>query len=167
MRDPRPGVLRGGGGSLGSADRQVYAIVRHELTFDAHQIGMVCIYSSLKWTVSSVPKHPVANLVSLGQSLPINGWKSFVLGTAGTAQIKLFRVDPNGLAQEVHPDWSESLVMLDGEIELELNSTAYTVRAGEQIHIPAGQGHAIRPGGHGVFILVDPAPLETELQIIS
>lgn len=111
-------------------------------------------------------EHPVANLVSLGQSLPLHGWKSQVLGTAGTAHIKLFRVDPNGLAPEVHPDWSESLVMLDGEIELELGGTAYTVQMGEQIHIPAGQVHAIRSGGHGVFILVDPGPLETEPQYI-
>lgn len=130
--------------------------------FDRGQIGVIKQNRSSEWIASSVPEHPVKNLVALGQSLPLNGWKNLGLGAAGTAQIKLFRVDPDGLAREAHSDWSESLVMLDGEIELELDGTAYTVRAGEQIQIAAGQGHAIRPGGHGIFILVDPEPLRTD-----
>jgi quercetin dioxygenase-like cupin family protein len=103
-------------------------------------------------------ENPVTNAISAARALPLTGWTSLVLGEAGTAQIKLFRVDPNGLAEEVHHEWSESRIMLDGEIDVELDGSIHTVRAGQHIHIPAGQVHSIQPGGHGAFILVDPEP---------
>lgn len=105
-----------------------------------------------------VPDNPVIDLVLASRSLPHFGWTSLVLGESGTAKVKLFRVDPNGLAEEVHHAWSESLIMLDGEIDIELDVIIHTVRAGQHIHIPAGQTHSIHPGGHGAFILIDPEP---------
>jgi mannose-6-phosphate isomerase-like protein (cupin superfamily) len=106
-----------------------------------------------------VSENPVIDLVLASRNLPASGWTSLILGEAGTAKIKLFRVDPNGLAEEVHHAWSESLIMLDGEINLELEGFILTIRAGQHIHIPAGKTHSIRPGGHGAFILVDPEPI--------
>jgi quercetin dioxygenase-like cupin family protein len=105
-----------------------------------------------------VSENPVIDLVLASRNLPLSGWTSLVLGEAGTARVKLFRVDPTGLAEEVHHAWSESLIMLDGEIDIELDGLIHTIRAGQHIHIPAGQTHSIHPGGHGTFILVDPEP---------
>lgn len=105
-----------------------------------------------------MPRNPVIDVISTAEGLPLSGWTSLVLGEAGTAQIKLFRVDPNGLAEEVHHGWSESLIMLDGEISIKLDGRIHTVNAGQHIYIPAGQTHSILPGGCGVFILVDPEP---------
>jgi mannose-6-phosphate isomerase-like protein (cupin superfamily) len=105
-----------------------------------------------------VPENPVVDLALASRDLPLYGWASLVLGQTGTAKIKLFRVEPDGLAADVHHEWSESLIMLDGEIDVELDGSIHTVQAGQHIHIPAGQAHSIRPGGQGAFILVDPEP---------
>lgn len=108
-------------------------------------------------------EYPVTDLVLAAKDLPLTGWTNLILGEAGTAKIKLFRVDPNGLAEEVHHEWSESLIMIEGQIDVELEGLIHTVAAGQHIHLPAGQAHSICPGGNGVFILVDPEPTKVRL----
>ncbi|HET6524477.1 cupin domain-containing protein [Sphingopyxis sp.] len=103
-------------------------------------------------------KNAVTNLALATGLLPPAGWQSLVLGKAGDVQIKLFKVDPGGLQQETHVAWSESLIMIKGEMQVEINGSIHTVRAGEYLNIPAGQSHSICPGGHGHFLLIDPEP---------
>ena len=96
------------------------------------------------------------NLSAAAASLPAHGWKSLVLGRVANTHVKLFRVDPAGLPVERHPDWAESLIMIEGEIHLELGPERHRLRAGDHLYIPAGTPHSILPGGHGAFLLVDP-----------
>lgn len=110
-------------------------------------------------------KNAVTNLALATACLPLAGWKSLVLGKAGDAQIKLFKVDPGGLQQETHFAWSESLIMISGEIQVELNGSIHTVSVGEHLLIPAGQPQSIRPGGHGHFLLIDPEPEDSSSRI--
>lgn len=96
------------------------------------------------------------NLSTAAAALPAHGWKSLVLGRVANTYVKLFRVDGAGLPVERHPDWAESLIMLEGEIHLELDGELHRLRAGDHLYIPADTPHAILPGGHGAFLLVDP-----------
>jgi|GEM_PF-735779 len=98
----------------------------------------------------------VTHLDSAAAALPAHGWKSLVLGQVANTRVKLFRVDPSGLPAESHADWAESLIMIEGEIALEIAGAVHTMRAGDHVVIPAGASHAILPGGHGAFVLVDP-----------
>lgn len=88
-----------------------------------------------------------------------DGWRSLRLAQIQDIGLKLFRVEPAGLPTETHPDYAEGLLMLDGEITLMLDRTPIRLAAGDFQLIPAGVPHAILPGGHGAFLLVDPEPI--------
>jgi len=91
--------------------------------------------------------------------LPERGWRSLNLGRVANTHVKVFRVDPAGLPDEIHPAWAEALIMLDGEIQMKLDGVRCTLKAGDCIRIPENVRHAILPGGHGAFVLVDPEGL--------
>ena len=95
-------------------------------------------------------------LITAAASLPVHGWKSLVLGRVANTHVKLFRVDRAGLPTELHPAWAESLIMIEGEIRLDLGGEIHRLQAGDHVYIPAGTPHSILPGGHGAFLLVDP-----------
>lgn len=84
------------------------------------------------------------------------GWASRILADMPAARIKLFQVDPAGLAEEVHPTYPEALLMLAGAIRLRLGEQVLPLRAGDFQLIPAGVPHAIEPGGSGAFLLMAP-----------
>lgn len=145
--------------------RSTYLRLRTSSRFDRARRSLQPIANLYEASVT-VRKNAVTNLAVATECLPLSGWKSLVLGEAGNARVKLFKVDPGGLPQETHFAWSESLIMIEGEIQVELNGSMHKVCAGEHIHIPAGQPHAICPGGRGHFLLIDPEPedLSSELQ---
>ncbi len=100
-----------------------------------------------------------AVLADLLAYLPEQGWRSHNLGRVGNTHLKLFRVDPDGLAEEAHPDWAEALVMVEGCVQVTIDGTPVTLKAGDALLIPEGVRHAILPGGHGAFLLIDPEGL--------
>lgn len=85
-------------------------------------------------------------------------WSGQLVGRPGGVGLKLFKVDAAGLAREMHPGYDEALLMLEGAIDLVLDGEQVSLRAGDLQIIPAGSWHEILPGGHGSFLLVDPAP---------
>ncbi|HEV7368453.1 cupin domain-containing protein [Arenibaculum sp.] len=95
-------------------------------------------------------------LAAAAAALPERGWSSLILGRVANTRVKLFRVDPEGLPEEVHPGWAEALIMIEGEMRMELDGVGCTLKAGDCIRIPENVRHAILPGGHGAFLLVDP-----------
>jgi len=89
------------------------------------------------------------------------GWRPDPLARIGDARLRLFRVDDRGLPAERHPDLDEAVLMLEGEMTLELDGRAVALRAGDFQFIAAGRVHAIRPGGVGAFLSIkatDPTP---------
>lgn len=101
---------------------------------------------------------PIA-LAEILALLPEGGWRSHSLGIVANTHIKLFRVDPDGLAEEAHPDWAEAVVMIEGGMRMTVDGAPVTLTAGDVLRIPEGSRHAILPGGHGAFLLIDPEGL--------
>src|SRR5262249_7617020 len=96
-------------------------------------------------------------LADLAQDLP-GAWGRAVLGDVGALKLKLFRTEGEGLAPEVHEDWAEALLMIEGELTLILDDEEIVLSAGDLQLIPAGCLHAIRPGAKAAFLLFDPEP---------
>ncbi|MFC3080429.1 cupin domain-containing protein [Phenylobacterium terrae] len=97
------------------------------------------------------------NLASLAQELS-GAWGRSVLGDVGGVKLKLFRTDGQGLDPEVHEDWAEALLMVEGDLTLVLDGEDVRLSAGDLQLIPAGCVHAIRPGAKAAFLLFDPEP---------
>lgn len=97
------------------------------------------------------------NLANTARQLESN-WSSKLLGRPGGVGLKLFKIDAKGLAPEMHGDYDEALLMLDGSVELSLDGVRMTLLVGDLQIIPAGVPHEILPGGVGSFLLFDPEP---------
>ena len=87
-----------------------------------------------------------------------DGWRSDQMARIQAIGIKLFRIDPKGLPLETHPSYAEGLLMVAGQMTLLLDDEPIMLSAGDFQLIPAGRAHAILPGGHGAFVLIDPEP---------
>ena len=98
------------------------------------------------------------NLAAFAAQLS-DGWKGRVLADFGCVRMKLFKADAVGLAEEMHSDWDEAILMLEGELVLELDQVPMHLKAGDFHLIPRGVQHRILPGCRGSFILLDPEPL--------
>ncbi|MFI6056074.1 cupin domain-containing protein [Streptomyces violascens] len=93
------------------------------------------------------------NLMNTAADLP-EGWRSRVLGHVGTACVKVLRMDDMPVAAESH-DAPEALLVLDGQLQLEVSGQSVPVGAGELYIIPADTTHAVRPGSQGTLVIVE------------
>ncbi|MFD9823584.1 cupin domain-containing protein [Streptomyces violascens] len=93
------------------------------------------------------------DLLKTAAGLPA-GWRSLILGEVGPACVKVLRMDELAIAEECH-DTTEPLLVLDGRLELTVADRPVTVNAGELQMVPAGTAHAVRPGSHGVLVIVE------------
>ncbi|SOB88992.1 cupin domain-containing protein [Streptomyces sp. 1331.2] len=96
----------------------------------------------------------VVDLVATAAGLP-KAWSSRRLGRVGTACVKVLRMDELPVEEESHGA-DEALLVLDGRLELEVDGTPVTVRAGELYLVAAGTVHAVRPGSRGTLVIVEP-----------
>jgi mannose-6-phosphate isomerase-like protein (cupin superfamily) len=81
-------------------------------------------------------------------------WRSVVVGNAAGANIKVLRMDGSAYPNEVH-EFDEALLVLEGEMKLDLGGHVVPVRAGEVYIVPAGHPHAVAPGSQGTLVIVD------------
>jgi quercetin dioxygenase-like cupin family protein len=81
-------------------------------------------------------------------------WRSTRLAGIGGANLKLTRMDAQAYPSETH-DYAEALLVLEGELHLELAGAPRVVRAGELCVVPAGVPHAVGAGSHGTLLIVD------------
>ncbi|SMC26496.1 Mannose-6-phosphate isomerase, cupin superfamily [Andreprevotia lacus DSM 23236] len=95
---------------------------------------------------------PLIKLQSQAASLA--PWQSRVLATAGDANLKVLRMDGSPYPEEIH-DYPESLLVIEGQLNLTLGAEAITVRAGELFVVPVGTAHAVAAGSHGVLVIMD------------
>ncbi|MCH8617943.1 cupin domain-containing protein [Undibacterium sp. TS12] len=93
------------------------------------------------------------NLISTAQSLPM-AWRSTILGKAGGAQVKVLRMDDAAYPDETH-DFDEALIVLDGQMNLDIGGETIVVKAGELYLVPANIPHAVAAGSHGTLVIVD------------
>jgi mannose-6-phosphate isomerase-like protein (cupin superfamily) len=83
-----------------------------------------------------------------------HAWQSVVVGKAAGANVKVVRMDSSAYPDEVH-DFDEALLVLDGEMRLEMNGEITEVRAGEVFLVPAGLPHAVAAGSRGTLVIID------------
>jgi mannose-6-phosphate isomerase-like protein (cupin superfamily) len=93
------------------------------------------------------------NLHERAAELP-EAWRSIVVGRAAGANLKVLRMDGSAYPNEVH-DFDEALLVLDGQMNLDLGGHVVQVRAGEVCIVPAGHPHAVAPESWGILVIVD------------
>ena len=76
------------------------------------------------------------------------------LDTDRRHRLKLTRMGAQAYPSETH-DYAEGLLVLDGELHLELAGEPVIVRAGELCVVPAGVPHAVTAGSRGTPLIVD------------
>ena len=81
-------------------------------------------------------------------------WPSKRLARVGDTSLKLARMDAQAHPDETHVR-AEGLLVLDGELHLDVAGEAVTVTAGQLYMVPAGVSHAVRPGSHGTLLIID------------
>jgi len=96
---------------------------------------------------------PKIHLPTFAESLP-HPWRSQVLGRAAGANVKVLRMDDAAYPDESH-DFDEALLVVDGQMNLDLSGQRVEVQAGEVFIVPAGILHAVAPGSHGTLVIID------------
>ncbi|MFC4763346.1 cupin domain-containing protein [Dyella koreensis] len=95
-------------------------------------------------------------LIRLGEAaaaLP-QAWSSSVLAQFGEGRLKLLRMDAQAYPEECH-DYAEGLLVLDGEMVLEIEGRTLRVGAGEIYLVPAGVSHSVGEGSYGTVLILD------------
>ncbi len=93
------------------------------------------------------------DLAALASDLP-EAWRSSVLGRVGPANIKVLRMDPRTIDDEVH-DYHEGLLVIAGQLRLEVKGEEITINAGQLYQATAGVPHRVLAGSHGTLVIVD------------
>jgi quercetin dioxygenase-like cupin family protein len=101
------------------------------------------------------------NLIDLKLSVAQSkAWKSRVLSTVAGANIKVLRMDGSSYPDETH-DYSEGLLVVDGQLNLLVGLEAITVRAGELFIVPIGLAHSVASGSYGTLVIFDTVDQKT------
>lgn len=87
------------------------------------------------------------------KALP-QAWKSTVLGRVGDSNIKILRMDEMSVEAEVH-DYTEGLLVISGQLLLEVDGECVRVGAGQMYLAEAGVAHAVLSGSYGTLVIID------------
>jgi len=93
------------------------------------------------------------DLLAVASTLPA-AWRSKVVGLAAGANVKVLRMDGSEYPNEDH-SFDEALLVVEGQMNLRLNSELVQVAAGEVYIVPAGVPHAVASGSHGTLVIID------------
>ncbi len=96
------------------------------------------------------------NPVDLQRSAALldQAWCSKLVARIGDANLKLLRMDAQPYPAEEHA-YAEGLLVLDGELRLDVAGQTVTVGAGGLYLVPAGVPHAVAPGSKGTLLILD------------
>jgi mannose-6-phosphate isomerase-like protein (cupin superfamily) len=81
-------------------------------------------------------------------------WRSKVIGRAAGANVKVIRMDGTASPEDPHP-FDEGLLVLDGELKLDIGGRIVTISEGEICIVPARTPHAVAEGSHGTLVIID------------
>jgi quercetin dioxygenase-like cupin family protein len=81
-------------------------------------------------------------------------WRSVVVGRVANSNLKVLQMDGAAYPDETH-DFDEGLLVLEGQMNLQIGNEVIPVRGGEVFIVPAGVPHAVAPGSHGTLVIVD------------
>jgi quercetin dioxygenase-like cupin family protein len=63
-------------------------------------------------------------------------------------------MDDRAYPNETHA-FAEALLVLEGQMNLELQDEIISIKRGEVFIVPAGTPHAVAPGSHGTLVIID------------
>ncbi|MDU6687064.1 MAG: cupin domain-containing protein [Enterobacteriaceae bacterium] len=81
-------------------------------------------------------------------------WHSIVLGSIGTANLKVLRMDERSVTEEVHT-YDEGLLVIDGRLELSVEGKKISVTSGQLYVAKAGIPHTVETGSFGILVIID------------
>ena len=93
------------------------------------------------------------NLIQQSSMLS-SAWRSMVVGRAANANVKVLRMDGHAYPEETH-EFDEALLVLDGQMHLEIRGEVVSVQRGEIYIVAAGLPHAVAPGSSGTLVIID------------
>ncbi|MFZ4835137.1 cupin domain-containing protein [Rouxiella sp. Mn2063] len=93
-------------------------------------------------------------LTSIAASLA-DEWISLAIGKIGGANIKVIKMGGEGIPDEVHPDFDELLVVIQGYMQLVVDNETFSLQEGEYFLVSQGSVHRVLPGSYGTLLLVD------------
>ena len=83
-----------------------------------------------------------------------DAWCSVVIGQAASANVKVLRMDDRAYPSETH-EFAEALLVLDGQMNLDVQGELICVKRGEVFIVPAGVPHAVAQGSQGTLVIID------------
>jgi quercetin dioxygenase-like cupin family protein len=92
-------------------------------------------------------------LIDSARQLP-EAWSSSIVAKFGGANLKLVRMDAAAYPQECH-HYAEGLLVLDGELLLQIEGKTICVGTGELYIVAAGVPHAVAAGSSGTLLILD------------
>jgi quercetin dioxygenase-like cupin family protein len=95
---------------------------------------------------------PLIDLNAAAAQLPI--WQSAVLAEVAGAKLKVLRMDGSAAPAEAH-SYPETLLVIEGQLNLSLDGETISVQAGQLFVVPAGIAHAVAPGSSGTLVIMD------------
>lgn len=101
------------------------------------------------------------NLIEAAAQLQ-QAWTSKLIGTVGSTRIKLICMDDTTYPAESH-DYTEGLLVLDGQMMLNVEGQRMRVGSGEIYLVPAGVRHHVDAGSHGALLILDAEHIDGEL----
>ncbi|MGU9856057.1 cupin domain-containing protein [Pseudomonas sp. LF245] len=96
---------------------------------------------------------PLLDFVAIAEQLP-ESWKSTRLGQVGPAHIKVLRMDAQAYEEETHA-YNEGLLVISGQLLLNLADQVIRVEAGQMYLVEAGVAHGVLAGSHGTLVIID------------
>ena len=93
------------------------------------------------------------NLLFQASQLP-DAWRSTIIGKAAGANIKVLRMDELPYPNEIH-DFDEALLVIEGQLNLQIHNEVVAVQQGEVYIVPAGTPHAVAQGSKGALVIID------------
>ena len=93
------------------------------------------------------------NLLFQASQLP-DAWRSTIIGKAAGANIKVLRMDELPYPNEIH-DFDEALLVIEGQLNLQIHNEVVAVQQGEVYIVPAGIPHAVAQGSNGTLVIID------------
>ena len=64
-------------------------------------------------------------------------------------------MDEGGIPYESHAEFDEALLVIDGQMRLDIEGEVIDMRAGDFYIVPAGKRHRVLQGSYGTLFLVD------------
>lgn len=96
---------------------------------------------------------PLLDFSAIAAQLP-DSWTSTRLGQVGPARIKVLRMDEQAYPEETH-DYNEGLLVIDGQLRLNIDDHEIRVSAGQMYLVQAGTSHAVLAGSYGTLVIMD------------